>query len=162
MRLQELETSLAQLSSARSAQEKTLESIKNTAAILNEQRKLLETLGKTLGNSRASLAGLESKLAEKESELAAYADLVQRAKEIESAYKAWQKARAEVEKMEQVAAQFREHNEKRQPLLREIEVEKVKLEQEMGELSKQYSMISEQLAGVGGLESQFQLRRRSP
>lgn len=59
MRLQELESSLVQLSNARLAQEKTLENIKNTAAVLNEQRKLMETLARSLGNSRTSLAGLE-------------------------------------------------------------------------------------------------------
>lgn len=160
-RLQELETSLKQLSDARSAQEKTLESIKSTAAILTEQRKLLETLEKALRNSRTSLAGLESKLTDKESELASYANLVTRAKEIESAYKAWQKARADVEKMDQVAAQFREYDEKRQPLLREIEVEKTKLEQELGELGKQYSVISNQLEGMEQLEGQLDAAQKS-
>ncbi|MDP1548417.1 MAG: SMC family ATPase, partial [Anaerolineales bacterium] len=160
-RLQELETNLKQLSDARSAQEKTLESIKNTAAILKEQGKLLETLAKSLENSRASLAGFESRLAEKESELAQYADLVTRAKEIESTYKVWQKTRADVEKMDQIAVQFREHDEKRQPLLREIEVEKAKLEQEMGELSRQYSVISNQLSVVGELEKQLEIAQKS-
>ena len=160
-RLQELETSLKQLSDARSMQEKTLESIKSTAAVLSEQRKLLETLEKTLGNSRASLAGLEAKLTEEESELASYTDLVTRAKEIESAHKAWQEARADVEKMDQVAAQFRKHDEKRQPLLREIEVEKTKLEQELGELRRQYSVISDQLEGVKQLEGQLEAAQKS-
>ncbi|MBM4426472.1 MAG: SMC family ATPase [Chloroflexi bacterium] len=156
MRLQELESSLVQLSNARLAQEKTLENIKNTAAVLNEQRKLMETLAKSLGNSRASLAGLENRLAEKETELAQYADLVTRAKEIESTYKAWQKVRADVEKMDGVAAQFREHDEKRQPLLREIEVEKAKLEQELGELGRQYAVISDQVSGIAELEEQLE------
>jgi DNA repair protein SbcC/Rad50 len=160
-RLQELETSLKQLSGTRSAQEKTLENIKNTAAILNEQSKLIETLAKSLGNSRASLAGLEIRLAEKETELVQYADLVTRAKEIESTYKAWQKARADVEKMNQVAAQFREHDEKRQPLLREIEVEKAKLEQELGELSRQYAVISDQLDGVKQIAGQLDAAQKS-
>jgi DNA repair protein SbcC/Rad50 len=161
MRLQELESSLKQLSDARLTQEKTLGNIKNTAAVLNEQRKLIETLAKSLGNSRASLAGLENRLAEKETELAQYADLVTRAKEIESTYKAWQKVRADVEKMDGVAAQFREHDEKRQPLLREIEVEKAKLEQELGELGRQYAVISDQLDGVKQLEGQLEAAQRS-
>ncbi len=160
-RLQELETNLKQLTSARAAQEKILENIKKTAAVLNEQRKLVETLAKSLGNSRSSLAGFEARLAEKETELAKYADLVSRAKDIESIYKAWQKARAEVEKMDQVATQFREHDEKRQPLLREIEVEKAKLEQELDELNRQSSVISEQLSAVGEFEGQIEEARKS-
>ncbi len=160
-RLQELETNLKQLTGARAVQENILENIKKTAAVLNEQRKLVETLAKSLGNSRSSLAGFEARLAEKETELAKYAELVRRAKDIESAYKAWQKARAEVEKMDQVAAQFREHDEKRQPLLREIEVEKAKLEQELDELNRQSSVINEQLSAMGEFEGQIEETRKS-
>jgi exonuclease SbcC len=157
-RLQELESNLKQLSAARAAQENILENIKKTAAVLSEQRKLVETLAKSLGNSRSSLTGIESRLTDKQTELEKYADLVNRAKDIESAYKAWQKTRAEVEKMDGIAAQFREHDEKRQPLLREIEVEKAKLEQEHGELSKQFSAISDQLLVVEELEDRLKKR----
>lgn len=160
-RLEELEGTLNQLSAARAAQESALETIKKNAAVLNEQRKLLETLERTLEKSRTSLAGLESRLAEKESELTSYADLVTRAKEIESAYKTWQKARADVEKMNQVAAQFREHDEKRQPLLREIEVEKVKLEQEAGELDRKWKAVSDQLGEVEQFQGQLEAARTS-
>lgn len=160
-RLEELEGTLNQLSAARAAQESALETIKKNAAVLNEQRKLLETLERTLEKSRASLAGLESRLAEKESELTSYADLVTRAKEIESAYKTWQKARADAEKMNQVAAQFREHDEKRQPLLREIEVEKVKLEQEAGELDRKWKAVSDQLGEVEQFQGQLEAARTS-
>ncbi len=153
-RLQELENNLKQLTSARAAQENILENIRKTSAILNEQRKLVETLAKSFGNSRASLSGLEARLSEKEADQVKYVDLVHRAGEIESAYKAWQKARAEVEKMDKVAAQFREHDEKRQPLLREIEVEKAKLKQELDELSKQASIVTNQLSGRDELEKQ--------
>lgn len=160
-RLQELEANLKQLTSARAAQETILENIKKTAAVLNEQRKLVETLTRSLGNSRSSLVGFETRLAEKEVELAKYADLVSRAKEIESAYKAWQKIRAEVEKLDQVSVQFRDHDEKRQPLLREIEVEKAKLEQEFDALGKQSAVVSEQLLGGGELESQLEVAQES-
>jgi exonuclease SbcC len=155
-RLQELESSLKQLTHARAAQEGILENIKNAAAVLNEQRKLVETLAKSLEKSRASLSELESRLTEKETERAAYADLVNRAKEIESAYKAWQKTRRELEEWDQTAVQFREHDENRQPLLREIEVEKAKLEQESAELSKQASGVVEQMSAIGELEKQIE------
>ncbi|MBI5352386.1 MAG: SMC family ATPase [Chloroflexi bacterium] len=143
-RLAELESALKQLSSARSVQESALENIRKNAALLNEQRKLAETLSASVERSRLALVSLETRLAEKESERAVYTDLVDRAKEIESAYKAWQKVRKELEELDQVAAQFREHDEQRQPLLREIEVEKGKLEQEFGNLSDQLSGIGEQ------------------
>ncbi|MBL8101896.1 MAG: SMC family ATPase [Anaerolineales bacterium] len=160
-RLQELEINLKQLTSARAAQESILENIKKTAAVLNEQRKLVETFAKSLGNSRSSLIGIESRLMEKQIELKKYADLISRAKEIESAYKAWQKARAEVEKMDQVAAQFREYDEKRQPLLREIEVEKAKLEQELEELNRQSAAVEDQTSGIQGLQKQVEEAQES-
>lgn len=154
-RLQELKTLLKQLTAARAAQEKILENIRKTAAVLTEQRKLVETLSKTLGNLRASLAGLESRFEEKAAEHANYADLLKRAKEIESAYKAWQKARAEVERMDAIAAQFHRHDEKRQPLLREINSEKARLGQEVVELKKQEIVISEQLSVSSELDEKI-------
>ncbi|MBL8079733.1 MAG: SMC family ATPase [Anaerolineales bacterium] len=160
-RLLELENSLKQLTHARAAQESILENIKKTAAVLSEQRKLVETLAKSLEKSRKSLSDSESRLSEKEADQTKYADLVRRAKEIESAYKAWQKARAEVEKMDKVAAQFREHDGKRQPLLREIEVEKAKLKQELESLEKQSSEISEQLSVTSQLEKQVEEAEKS-
>ena len=107
------------------------------------------------------LAGLETRLAEKETERATYADLVSRAKEIESAYKAWQKARKELEELDQVAMEFREHHERRQPLLREIEVEKAKLEQEQSALSDQLSVISNQGLVISDLEEQVETAQES-
>ncbi|MDO8753275.1 MAG: hypothetical protein Q7J80_05215, partial [Anaerolineales bacterium] len=160
-RLEELESNLIQLTSARTTQEKTLENLKQTAAILNEQRKLVAALSKTLENSRSSLASFEPRLAEKTLDQAKYADLIHRAKEIESAYKAWQKARNEVENLEKIAAQFRAHDEKRQPLLREIEVEQAKLEQELGVLSSQLSVINEQGSVIGNLEQQIKTVQKS-
>jgi exonuclease SbcC len=153
-RLAELENSLKQLSSTREAQESALENIRKNAALINEQHKLAETLSTSLERSRVSLASLETRLAEKESEQAAYADLVSRAKEIESAYKVWQKVRKELEEFEKTALEFREHNEQRQPLLREIEVEKAKLEQERETLSGQWEVVSGQSSMVSELEEQ--------
>lgn len=155
-RLKELESNLKQLTSARAAQEKILENIKQTGAVVNEQRRLVASLSRTLENSRASLAGFEPRLAEKMRDQAKYADLISRAKEIESAHKAWQKARTEVENMDRIAVQFREHDGKRQPLLREIEVEKVKLEQEAAELNRQSSLLSEQLSTGNALSKQIE------
>jgi exonuclease SbcC len=151
-RLAELESTLNQLSSARSVQETALENIRKNAALINEQRKLVETLSASLERARSSLQNIETRLAEKETSRATYADLVNRAKEIEANYKTWQKSRKELETFEQVALKFREQNELRQPLLRDIEVEKAKLEQEQAALSDQFSVIKEQKLVIGNLE----------
>jgi exonuclease SbcC len=153
-RLAELENTLKQLSSSREAQEKALEHIRKNAALIQEQRKLAETLSGALERARASLGNIEARLAEKEEERANYADLIHRADEIESNYKAWQKSRKELEAFEQMAQKFREQNELRQPFLREIEVEKAKLEQERDALSDQFSVIRNQRLVIGNLGEQ--------
>lgn len=160
-RLAELEQSLTQLSSARAAQESALENIRQNAALLGEQKKLAESLSAALARSRAGMSNLEARLAEREAQLAAYADLLQRAKEIETAYKTWQKTRREVEALDAVASRFREHDEKRQPLLREIEVERAKLEQEREVLDNQWSALGSQLSAMNELQAQMDAAQKS-
>lgn len=154
-RLGELEESLKQLTRAREAQESALENIRRNAALLNEQRKNVASAESQLNRARDALASIESRIAGKEVERAEYSDLLERAKEIESAHKALQKARRELEDFENNAAQFRGHDEKRQPLLREIEVERAKLEQEREELGKRHVAISDQISLVDDLEKQL-------
>lgn len=156
-RLGELEGLLSQLSAAREVQESALENIRRNAALVGEQRKSVELARGQLKRVQEALTSVESKIAVKENERAEYVDLVERAKDIEKTYKAWQKARAALEEFESNALQFREQDEKRQPLLREIEVEKAKLEQEGEELERQLAVVSEQLAAVSDLEKQLSL-----
>lgn len=151
----ELEGSLKQLSAAREAQSRALENIRRNAALLNEQRKTVASIQTQLKRSQDALTSSDARIAAKENERAEYLDLVERAKEIKSAYKAWQKTRKELEAFDANAVKFREHDEKRQPLLREIEVEKAKLEQEGEELEKQLTVVSGQLSAVDELEKQL-------
>jgi len=153
-RLAELENTLTQLSAARTVQESALENIRKNAALIQEQRKLAETLSAALERAKAGLANIESRLAQKQSEQAIYADLLNRAAEIESNYNAWQNSRKELEAFEKTAQKFHAQNGERQPLLREIEVGQARLEQEVQSLSHQFSVISEQGVVVGVLEEQ--------
>ena len=145
-RLDELQRTLKQLSAAREAQESALENIRQSAALLNEQRKLTSTLSASLTRSRTALVTLETRLASKESERTAYADLVNRAKEIEATYKAWQKARKELEELDKTAAEFREHEKDRAPLLEKIAVEKARLEEERRALVAEEEEVGQQLS----------------
>lgn len=154
-RLGELEGTLKQLSVAREAQETALENIRKNVAWVNEQRKVVVTYQTQLQKAQDAFATIEKKIAGKQLEQADYADLVSRAKEIEAGYKAWQKARKDLEKWEETALQFREHDEKRQPLLREIEVEKARLEQEKQALENQWTVVNGLLATVDELEKQL-------
>lgn len=152
-RLSELEKNLKQIALARETQDALLANLKHTAAILHEQRKLAETLEKSLNNLRFGLSNVESKIAEKESEQKDFSDLIGRANEIEAQYKEWEKIQKELSQLENSASAFREHDEKRQPLLREIEVERGKLEQEMKGLKEQEAEIRNQELGIKDLET---------
>ena len=119
--LAELESQLKGLAASRKLQETALANVKQVRQALERQRELTGKLDETLKRSQANLAGLQSRLAVKETERSTHAELVRRAAEVEAAYAGLQKARLDLEKWEQVAERFREHDQVRQPLLREIE-----------------------------------------
>ena len=125
-RLKELEDRLKGLAAERGAKEAALEAVRKMAAALQEQRKLADTLLASLERSRLALQGLEERQTRKVEEQASYLALTGRAAEIKAAYEAWQAARAELGRLDGIAASFREHDEKRQPLLLEIEGEKAR------------------------------------
>ena len=155
-RLAELENTLKQLSSTRAVQESALENIRKNAGLLAEQRKLAETLAASLERARFSLGGLETRLAEKESDRTGYASLINRTKEIESAYKGWQKARKELEELDLVAMKFREHEKDRTPLLEQIATEKARLEEEQRGLLIEQEEISSQNDSVNMLNLEIE------
>ena len=154
-RLAELESSLRQLTTARSAQESILENIRRNAALIEEQRKMTTMLSEGLERARSARAGLEDRLAAKQADRDSYADLVHRAREIESAFKAWQRSRKELEEWEETASQFHEYEKDRAPLLEQIAVEKARLEQEREGLREQATTIDEQVAVIDTLEEQI-------
>ena len=155
-RLAELETTLKQLSSTRAAQESALENIRKNAALLAEQRKHIETLAASLERVRFSLRGLEIRLSEKESDRINYANLISREKEIETAYKGWQKARKELEEHDQVAVKFREYEKDRTPLLEQIATEKARLEEEQRSLLIEQAEIGSQSDSVNMLNLEIE------
>ncbi|MBK9927514.1 MAG: SMC family ATPase [Anaerolineales bacterium] len=154
-RLEELQRTLNQLSAAREAKESVLANIKKNAALLDEQRKLTSTLLAGLERSRTALSGLSARLASRESDRNSYLDLVNRAVEVESTYKEWQKIRKELEEWEKTASQFREHEKERNPLLEKIAVEKARLEEEMRSLTAEEAEISEQLSANSDVKNEI-------
>lgn len=154
-RLAELEAGLREMAMARKIQESALENLHRVMASHDQQRKLVETLAAGLERSSANISGLQARLAEREAERSRYTDLLARASEVESAYQAWQSARARLERWEQVAGQFREHEKRRQPLLDEINAEKARLEQERDTLLNQQKVTSEQLSVTSALQTEL-------
>ena len=161
IRLGELRSTLKQLSTAREAQESILQNIKKNAALLEEQRKLTSTLAAGLERNRMALTSLEARLSVKQADRASYADLVERAKEIDSAYKAWQKARRELEALDKVAAEFHEHQTERAALQEQIAVEKARLEEERKGLTVEEEEIRNQSSVIGHLKDEIEKARES-
>jgi exonuclease SbcC len=160
-RLDELETNLTRLAAARTAQESQLAHIRRLTASLEEQRRLAETLAASLARAEAALGALHGRRAEKESERLAYADLVKRARQVEAAYHGWQRSLAELARLDGVAAQFREHDEHRQPLLREIAAERARLEEEQRGLNEQDRLVTEAATTGAELETRIAGARES-
>jgi len=156
VRLSELDATLERLTATRTAQESVLESIKMTVAALEEQRKLVDTLNASLERSRSHLSGLQTRLAAREADRASYADLVNRAAEIETAYQAWQNVRAALEKWDRTASEFHEYDKERAPLLERIAIERTRLEHEHDGLVEQGKVIEEQSSVVSGLEAEIE------
>src|SRR5687767_475606 len=155
-RLAELKAILTQLSTARTAQDTILENIKTNAVLLDKQRETIEKLDAALERSRSALAGLEDRLVARETDRNSYTNLVNRSTEIESAYKAWQKSRKELEKWDKIASQFHEQEKDRTPLLEKIAAEKAKLEEEKRSLLIEEEAVIDQKSTVSSLESEIE------
>ncbi|MBN2388750.1 MAG: SMC family ATPase [Anaerolineales bacterium] len=159
--LEALEQQLAGLRDSRKAQEAALASVKQVHAVLEAQRELVRKLTDGLDRSNAGLAGLRQRLAGREAERDSYADLQAHAAEVEAAYQGWQAARAELERWEATAGQFREHEQERLPLLAEIAVERARLEEEGRRLRSDAEAVSSQQAAVNGLLAELETARAS-
>ncbi|HJR81887.1 MAG TPA: SMC family ATPase [Anaerolineales bacterium] len=155
-RLAELEAILSQLNTARAAQDRILENIKTNAALLDKQRETIERLEASLERARLALAGLKDRLTAREADRASYANLIHRASDIESAYKAWQTSRMELEEWDKIASRFHEQEKDRMPLLEKIAAEKAKLEEEKRALLIEQETVIDQKASVSKLESEIE------
>src|ERR1043165_9675938 len=152
----ELESSLKQLTTARTAQESILENIKRNTALIEEQRKMTIMLFDGLERARSALAGLEDRLASKQADHDSYADLLQRAKEVAAAYKAWQKSRKALEEWDSGSSQFREYEKDRAPLVEQITVERTKLEEERRSLLVEEEAIQDQQSAIVDLQKEIE------
>ena len=155
-RLGKLESVLKQLTATRAAQESILDNIRKNAALLDEQRKLIAALSAGLERAKTGLATLESRLAAREADRDSYANLVNRAKEIESTYKAWQKSRKELEEWDKVASKFHDHDKERAPLLEQIAAEKARMEEEKRSLLIEEEAVNDQRATIEELKAEIE------
>ena len=154
-RLGELQVELERLTRLRTAQEGSVENIRQLIAALAEQRKHVETLSRQLQISAQQLQGLEEKASARQQEREAHAGILARGGEIESAYRAWQQARADTEFWEEIASNFREHEKMRQEPLDEINAARARLLQEVQTLESQRQAVLAQAAEMAEMQAQL-------
>jgi exonuclease SbcC len=159
-RLAELKSELRRLVKARKIQDQLLEQARKVEAKLAEQRKLVKMLASQLQSTQDSQSRLETRLAERKQERDAFTQQVTRAKEIEAAYASWQAQRTELERWEQVAARFREHEVRRQEPLMQIEAERARLKQELETLQAEQTKVQKQNTSCVELEIQLVTARK--
>ncbi|MES0360288.1 MAG: SMC family ATPase, partial [Anaerolineales bacterium] len=140
-RLQELQKELNDLSQNRAIQETTLETIRQIAATLVEQERVVGILARQSEEAAQNLSGIKERLNSRQEERASFNQLLSREQDIEESYAAWQKSRESLESWEAVAARFREGEKKRQGPLDEINAAQAVLLQERQTLEDQQREI---------------------
>jgi DNA repair protein SbcC/Rad50 len=139
--LAQLETDMDRLEQACKAQEKALESIKIAASRLEEQRKLVENQKRQVEAACQRLEAAKQREAVRLKEREDCLVLLARAEEVEKAYKLWQQARSDLEEWEKVAAQFRQHERRRQDPLNLINEERTRIGSDLNNLYEERSKI---------------------
>lgn len=159
-RLAALQAELIRLAKLRKAQEQLLEHARKVDATLAEQRTLVDMLGRQLQSAQLRQTELENRLATRIQERETYTQRVAKAQEIESAYANWQTQRAELERWDEIAARFREHEARRQAPRMEIEAERARLTQELESLRAEEKTVRAQDASRVELEIQVITARK--
>ena len=153
--LKQLEKELKRQSEQRAAQEKIVSSARQIAATLAEQARLVEALARQMLAAAQRADELESRYASRRTECEATAQILARAEEIEANYAAWQALRLDMERWEEVAERFRQHEKRREAPRLEIQAEGARLEQELRMLQNQQVQIVATSAEITQLESQI-------
>lgn len=158
-RLEELQDELERLSERRNTQESTLENIRKIAATLAEQRKLVDALARQIDSASGRLDQLETRVAARQKELDTHSQVLARTGEIETAYAAWKASRAEVERWDKIAAEFHEHEKRRQEPLDEINTARTRLEEQVKRLGERRAAVEASESQVSNLLSQLDAAR---
>ena len=151
-----IQRELAGIQQARQAQEKNVETASQMTSVLDEQRKLVETLRRQSEAAGRRLYDLRGRAASRQSEYDAYAQIMARAAEIQHKHTAWQQARAELERWEGVAEQYRQQEKRRQPFLEAIHAAGGRLQQERQTLLAQAEAIRQGESAAATLQRQIE------
>lgn len=140
-RLKALQAELEKLSQTRAAQETALENIRKVIATLTEQEKLVEILARQFDDASQNLDEMKERLKARQDERESFSEYLGRSQDIETSYNALLVARESLDRWEEVAARFREHEKRRQGPLDEINAARARLLQERDTLQVQQTDI---------------------
>jgi exonuclease SbcC len=159
-RLKALQVDLDRLSQERQAQEKALETVRQAAAFLAEKKKNVEMHARQVESAQSRLQALEQRASERQAERDDLAGILARAEQIENAYQAWQSARQALERWEEIAGQFREHEKRRQAPRDAINAERARLLQEQQGLLDEQARRQTGQAEIEKLHAQIEPARQ--
>lgn len=140
-RLDELKNDMKRMNTQRVTQEAAVNNIRQVAAALAEQQRLVDTLARQVELAIGRQNEAQSRLDDRQQERDAYAGLLKRSEEIETAYTEWQAVRLELEHLDEIASRFREQEKRREAPRAEIQADRARLEQEAQTLRSQEQAI---------------------
>lgn len=129
-RLSDITLQLESLGKQRAAQQLTLETIRQTQSLLNEQHRLVENQERQVQSGENRCASLQARLSTRRKEQETYTNVVGRESEIREGYATYQDLQNQLAKMDQIAVKFREQERQREQPRLEIQAEQARLEQE--------------------------------
>lgn len=143
-RLAELQAELKHWEELRKSQEKSLQSLRQTAAVLAHQKELVDQLGRQVQSTRSRLEQLQSRLEERRGKQAEYLSSLAQAEAIQAAFQSWQEAQRKLAEWEAIADRFREQEKRREAPRLAIQEARARLEQERDLLRSQAERLEQE------------------
>jgi DNA repair protein SbcC/Rad50 len=156
-RLKELEQNLDSLVQLRQAKNAACENLRRLKDSLDEQRRLVEMLSGQLAALERRIQGRQDGLYQRQAEFQTHQHRLAAAAEIEAAYQAWQAARADLERWDGVASNFRQYESQRAAPLMAIESERARLETARQGLLEQEGQVRQLEAQLPALTGEIEV-----
>jgi exonuclease SbcC len=159
--LKQIQTELDSLEKARKTSEDTLETIRQITASLTSQRDFVSSLDRQLKAVEAARLDLINRIQVRRDERDGQAQLLDRAVEIEAAYQAWEQAREQLSRWEEIAGRFREQETRRAEPLMQIQEARTRLEAEQAALLKTLKQNESNLEAFARLKGEVQVTEQT-
>lgn len=160
-KLKEFEAELARLAETRKAHEQIVTGAKQALESLKRQQELVNKLDEQAARAENELVTLDKRRSGRESERSLHQEIVSKEPTIKAAYQAWLSARAELERFDSLAANFREQEKGRQEPLARIAAEQARLEQERDGLLRREAEITAQRNQLAQFEAELVQARQA-